>query len=107
MRGDDKKRDHGKPMWDLLPFASVRSIVDVLTFGAEKYGQETWQEVPNAKSRYFAALMRHLDAWWSGERLDPESGHPHLAHAGCCLLFLMWFDGKKPNKQCAPTGRLR
>jgi hypothetical protein len=51
-----------------------------------------WQKVPNAKERYFAALMRHLTAWWDGERADPESGLHHLAHAGCCLLFLIWFD---------------
>lgn len=24
---------------------------------------------------------------------DSDSGLPHLAHAVCCLLFLMWFDG--------------
>ena len=38
------------------------------------------------------ACHRHLQAWWSGERLDKESGLPHLAHAVCCLLFLMWGD---------------
>lgn len=92
-RGDELKKDHGKPMWDLLPLASVRRIVDVLTFGAAKYAPEQWQQVPDARRRYFAAMMRHLDAWWAGETIDPESGHPHLAHAGCCLLFLMWFDG--------------
>jgi len=23
---------------------------------------------------------------------DPESGEHHLAHAGCCLVFLLWFE---------------
>lgn len=26
------------------------------------------------------------------ERLDPESGLPHLAHAACCLLFALELD---------------
>ena len=27
-----------------------------------------------------------------GEQLDPESKLPHLAHAVCCLLFILWFE---------------
>ena len=57
-----------------------------------KSGIDNWQQVDNAKERYFNACHRHLQAWWSGERLDSESGLPHLAHAVCCLLFLMWGD---------------
>ena len=94
-RGYELKKDYGKPMWDLLPFGPVGQIVDVLTFGARKYAPDQWQQVPDARRRYFAAMMRHLNAWWSGERIDDESGLPHLAHAGCCLVFLMWFDGKE------------
>lgn len=88
------KHDNGKPRWDLLPWRPVTEVVKVLTFGAGKYGADNWQTVPNARNRYFAAAMRHLTAWESGERLDPESGYHHLAHAICCLLFLMW---KKPG----------
>ncbi len=91
-RGDDKKKDHGKTMWDLLPWNQVEKIVDTLTFGASKYGPNQWQTVENGKDRYFAAMMQHITAWWGGEKLDPESGKHHLAHAGCCLLFLMWLD---------------
>ena len=29
---------------------------------------------------------------WQGEQTDSESGKHHLAHAVCCLMFLMWFD---------------
>ena len=98
MRGDSSKKDHGKLLWDLLPYKQVEEIVDVITFGAEKYEPYGWQKVPDAKNRYFAALMRHLTAWWEGEKIDPESGKSHLAHAGCCLLFLMWFDKKQAMK---------
>lgn len=98
-RGDSHKHDHGKMMWDLLPLKEVEKIVQVLHFGALKYGPNNWQRVPDAKNRYFAALMRHLASWQSGEQNDSESGRSHLAHAGCCLLFLLWFDGKPRRKR--------
>lgn len=92
IRGDEKKHDDGKPMWDLLPFKQVAKIVDVLTFGCRKYGARSWQDIPDGKNRYFAALMRHLTAWKEGERVDPDSGIHHLAHAGCNILFLLFLD---------------
>lgn len=88
------KHDGGKDPWHLLPWGPVRDIVRVLAYGAKKYAPNNWQEVPQARERYFAAAQRHLLAWWDdGERTDAESGLPHLAHAACCLLFLAWFDG--------------
>jgi hypothetical protein len=38
--------------------------------------------------------MRHVHAWRAGETKDPESGLHHLAHAGCCLLFMLWLDDR-------------
>ena len=93
------KFDDGKPRWDLLPYGPVSKVVDVLTFGAKKYGQDTWTTVPNAKNRYFAAMMRHIVAWKGGEKTDQESGIHHLAHATCCVLFLLWFDIKEEVKK--------
>jgi hypothetical protein len=87
-----RKDDQDKARWDLLPFGSVAQVVDVLTYGAKKYAPDNWQKVPNPKGRYVAAALRHLSAYAEGEKVDPESGKPHLAHAVCCLLFLMWFD---------------
>lgn len=92
VRGDDNKYDTGKPMWDLLMWDAVTEIVKILTFGAEKYGPYSWQEVEDARHRYMAALMRHIVAWYNGEEVDPESGMHHLAHAGCNLLFLLSND---------------
>lgn len=90
------KHDGEKPRWDLLPTEAVGQIVDVLTFGARKYAPDNWRTVPEWRRRYFAAALRHLVAWWGGERADAESGLPHLAHAGCCLLFLASLDKEGP-----------
>ena len=89
------KYDSEKLRWDLLPFEEIEQIVDVLTFGSKKYTDDNWKKVPNQKKRYFSAMMRHISAWKKGEILDKETNINHLAHAGCCLLFLLWGDRKK------------
>jgi hypothetical protein len=87
--GPGRKDDNGKIRMDLIPMKAVQEIAKVLTFGADKYGSNNWQNVAPFESRYYAALLRHLTAWRAGEVLDPETGLAHLAHAGCCLLFLL------------------
>jgi len=55
-------------------------------------GVNNWQQVENPRERYYDAAMRHLYAWFNGEPKDLETGESHLAHAICCLLFLLWFE---------------
>lgn len=95
-----RKDDGDKLRYDLLPLEAERLVVAVLTYGAQKYAPDNWRVVPDARARYHAAARRHLAAWASGEKLDPESGHPHLAHAVCCLMFLLENDaGPGPVKR--------
>ncbi len=86
------KYDAGKWRFSLVPMNAIRSVIEVLEFGAKKYAPDNWKTVPDARTRYFDATIRHVTAWWSGEKDDSESGLPHLAHAICCLLFLLWLD---------------
>lgn len=87
-----KKLDAGKLRYNLLPVHATRRIVEVLTFGANKYSPDGWHHVQDAKARYTAALYRHVEAWRAGETTDPESGNHHLAHAACCVIFLLAFE---------------
>lgn len=87
-----RKDDHGKPRWSLMPFKELSEVLSVLEYGASRYGMNNWANVTPLRERYFDAAMRHLTAWWSGEKNDPESGRSHLAHSICCLIFLMWND---------------
>jgi hypothetical protein len=48
--------------------------------GALKYGRSNFREAGIRSSVYFDAARRHLNAWFEGEDLDPDSGLPHLAH---------------------------
>ena len=84
-----RKDDAGKPRFSLLPLPALRRVIDVLEYGARKYEPHAWQRVPDANVRYFDAAMRHLLAWKDGEQHDSESGLQHLAHAACCVLFLL------------------
>lgn len=93
---EGEKHDTGKLRWDLLHYDAIEEVVRVLTYGAQKYDDENWKKVPGLRRRYFAAAMRHLTKWWMGEKNDPESGLHHLAHASCCIMFLMW---KKPTPE--------
>ena len=98
------KFDGMKRLWNLLPWVEVGQIVDVLTDGAKKYTPNNWMTVPDSRDRYFAALMRHMTAWYSGEIKDPDSRRSHLAHAGCCLLFLMWGDNNPEKRKSITHG---
>jgi hypothetical protein len=86
------KFDKDKPQWSLLPFKALREVVDVLTYGAKKYAPDNWKKVPSAKQRYIDAGFRHFTAYAAGEKLDPETGKSHIAHAICCLLYLLAFE---------------
>lgn len=85
------KYDGGKPRYDLVPWDAFEEVVEILTFGAEKYEDRNWEHGMNW-GRFIAAAFRHLTAWAMGESYDPESGKSHLAHACCCLLFLMTYE---------------
>lgn len=84
------KFDQEKVRLDLLPFEAIEEVGKVMTFGAKKYTAHNWRG-GIAYSRYIGATFRHLFAFAKGEDLDPESGLSHLAHAACCILFLLTF----------------
>lgn len=85
------KDDSNKQPWDLFPFDAADEIVSVLKEGAKKYAPRNWEKGMNW-SRCYAACIRHLWKWWQGEDKDPEWGLSHLAHAGCCILFLLAYE---------------
>lgn len=62
---------------DLLPYDVLLDVSEHYNQGAEKYEPRNWEK-GYAWSSSFAALMRHLAAWWQGENNDPDFGHSHL-----------------------------
>lgn len=109
MKSDDvwpegRKDDKGKVRFDLLPPELLFGVGTILTFGATKYGDRNWEK-GMSWGRVFAALMRHMWAWWAGRgpttknfafgALDDETGFSHLWHAGCCIAFLMAYEERQ------------
>ena len=88
------KNDNGKLQWSLMPFEQLEDVVRVLMNGAKKYSKDNWKKCDDI-TRYKDALMRHVVAYCKGEALDPEDCLPHLAHAICNCLFLMWFSSQE------------
>lgn len=97
------KFDGDKPKWSLVPWKQFLEVVKVLGYGEKKYtqtlpdgtvisGADNWKIVKGRRRRYFDAALRHIIAWKEGERFDSDTKLPHLAHAICCLLFLLWVD---------------
>ena len=80
------KETSGKLRWTLLPLLAVKEIVKVLEVGAKKYSADNWKKVEPEK--YKEAAFRHWTAYLEGEKLDPETGLPHIDHVTCNLMFL-------------------
>jgi hypothetical protein len=102
MNEEGRKLDNDKLRYDLYPVDAYEGCTKVLTFGAKKYAPNNWKLV-NPKSRYYAALIRHLNAQirheeegGTGLALDEETNLPHLDHAQCCLIFYRELSKNKP-----------
>ena len=97
--GISKKYDEDKVRMDLVPLECIESIAKVLTYGADKYEENSWQELPDFWKRYKAALLRHLTAIDKGELIDKESGLYHIDQVLTNAMFLSWgfHHGKSIN----------
>lgn len=113
--GDDLKKggvkfDEGKFKWstwfgieffDLVPVEGVKAVAAILGFGARKYAPRNWEQGMDW-SRPFDAALRHLNAWWSGESNDPDSGYSHLWHATCNIFFLIAYEARSKGRDDRP-----
>ena len=102
-----KKHDSGKARFDLLVPEFLEDMANVMTMGARKYSENTWQSVPDGKSRYTAALYRHINAWQQRpEVVDEDSGLSHLAHVAVNAMFLYWLQQHREDKTEVDTNDL-
>ncbi len=59
---------------------ALQEVGKVGTFGANKYTDNGWLEVPNGQERYTDAMLRHYFKEVSGEEKDEDSSILHAAH---------------------------
>jgi hypothetical protein len=93
-----RKNDEGKLRFDLVPPEVEEALAAVLTHGATKYEDRNWEKGIKY-GRVYAALRRHLLSWVKGDKIDDESGMPHLHHALCCLAFLIAYEARGMGKE--------
>lgn len=84
-----------KAPMSLLPRAPLGAIAGVFEHGAIKYGPWNWQDKSQPQARIeelHNALLRHTLASGdpSEDDFDDESRIHHLAHAGACILILLF-----------------
>lgn len=83
-RESGAKLDAGKNRLGLIfegfPRA-LQMVGEVGTYGAQKYTDNGWRDVPNGVSRYTDAMYRHLLAEAAGELCDKDTALRHAAHA--------------------------
>jgi len=91
MSQEGKKFDNEKVPMDLLSPIALEQIAKVMAFGAKKYDRHNWR-AGIAWSRIIAASLRHIFSFLKGEDKDPETGLSHIAHAACCLMFLLTYE---------------
>lgn len=90
------KLDATKPNCDLVFAGFANALLEVAkvgTYGATKYTENGWRDVPNGIRRYRSALYRHLLAL---EDFDPDTRLPHMAHVAwnaLAVLELMFYNG--------------
>lgn len=96
LKGSALKFDQDKLPLHLLSTEAMNQTAAVLKFGAQKYAEHNWRQ-GFTWSRPLSAALRHLTAFNAGEDKDPESGLSHLAHAACCIMFLLEFEKTHPE----------
>lgn len=97
-------KDEGKPRMDLVPPEAINGLAEVLGIACSpkvnpdtgvleppKYEERNWEKGMDWGKAY-GSLQRHLNSWWGGEDLDPETGKSHLKHALANLSFLITYE---------------
>lgn len=86
---EGRKDDYGKPRIDLIPAYILLLLGNVLAYGAKRYGDTNWKNVPNARDRYYSSAQRHLllaerrasrlrRRWQRPVAPHPRHGMPHV-----------------------------
>jgi hypothetical protein len=89
--------------FDLIPDIPLRMLARHYGVGAQKYAERNW-ELGYEWSKSFAALNRHLWAFWGGEDIDAETSMPHMIAVAWHALALVEFSITHPEFDDRPTG---
>ena len=77
----------------ILDFGSqvLGSVDRIFALGLMKAGRYRMQWKEDRNANYHAMKAKgHLEMYLSGEKIDPDTGEPHLSNACSRLLIALW-----------------
>lgn len=87
--------------YSLIPPGPLRELARVYGRGAKKYSERNWEK-SYPWSWSYDALLRHAQAFWGGEDVDPETGLYHLAQVAWHAFALLEWQRTHPEKDDRP-----
>ena len=83
------RADQGKRIVHTIHPDFITGIGRVSAFGAKKYHMRNFLKAPGmAWGRVYDSAVGHLQSFWGGEKLDEESGQPHILMAAWNIMVL-------------------
>ena len=80
--GDTKTPHH------LVPPRVLEEVAWAMNEGAKKYGAFNYRKAGVKFHTYYSSTRRHIDKWYEGEDIDPDSGLHHIVKAIAGLVVL-------------------
>lgn len=89
-------------LFELEGDAFLDDVARAFEHGAAKYGVDNWRGIEwteKAALEYRSAMLRHLFADAIGERLDPDSGVSHRAHACASAMIHAYHTRREAGEE--------
>lgn len=67
--GSIRDTEEGKPRFDLISPHGLKRLADLMTKGAEKYGERNWEK-GQPVSRFYSSMFRHMMTWREGDLVE-------------------------------------
>lgn len=94
-----------KPSVSKIPPVALLHCAHAMMDGAKKYSPYNWRAKNVRASIYYDAAVRHLMAWFEGEREADDSRVHHLGHAMACCAILLDAEANKNLEDDRPITR--
>lgn len=82
--------------FDLIPVPALTYLARLYGKGAAKYAEHNWR-LGYEWSKSYAAAQRHMNSFWAGEDIDPETQVPHVINAAFHMFALATYITEHPE----------
>ena len=82
--------------FDLIPVPALTYLARLYGKGALKYADHNWR-LGYDWSKSYSAAQRHMNSFWAGEDMDPETQIPHVINAAFHMFALATYLTEHPE----------